>query len=757
MTVIGLGGAGNRMLDAVAERIEAADPETPVEYVAVDSNRPDLESHAPEAARTVLLGTDPEEFETHRETRRYIDTDDPTPEFGGAARSRGVGRYFLDNAASLDRFVTELEAAIEEAVHSSPIGEGTHIVWVLHALGGGTGSGAAPLAAALVGDVTAKLGDEVVVCGVGSLPRLDALETSVVRPSGPVSQYVNAYTALRELAVLLDHDDEGVYPLSIDIDADGETTTGDSITIERSPFDIYGLVGTDQDLLDRGDYVGEINRLVADTVHAFSRSEISSRANGPISGLERFGITGHDVNLRGERLFSIDSTAVRAPVDRLRRFVNLVEETDDLRDRIAELEADRHSLERAIRYIDDLLSWWPEADDQPISDAGTSQLEAMAGDCEAFARGHETIDTALDGLTDALNVPDPVATRDVGVYLAAGIIERRLTERLRDHDLHGGLMKVRDAYDVDIDVETADDLEDTLSAWRTADRALGQRLEYLRSEADDTTFNIIRRFELDGLIEETTDDYEALTALAKDYERLLEYRDELRARHSDAELRLERRHADLRDQLTDEQEERKRLESARDVRESELDALSASLAEANVDATGARLPISAPENAPEDMPADAESLPDIVNANLLDETAFSEALAPAVYQLDEPVQDRGLDSRGRPREHLGVLTTAANHEFLDTSLDAMDEDPFDSFEEVSRYGAPEPFAVGLLAVYAPIRLDATSEFGTLDDCYTDPERDLTEQFGTTVTDADVTGRFAYPELVDLDIEGHGSD
>lgn len=757
MTVIGLGGAGNRMLDAVAEQVESADLETPVEYVAVDSDQSDLEKHAPKAARRVLLGADRKEFEAHRETRRYIATEDPTPELGGAARSRGIGRYFLDNAASLDRFVTELDDAIDETVHSSHQADGTHFVWVLHALGGGTGSGSAPLAAALVREITAKLGDEVLVCGVGSLPRLDALETSVLRPDGPASLYVNAYTALRELAIMLDHDDQGVYPLSIDIGADGETTTGDSITIDRSPFDIYGLVGAHQDLLGRGDYVAEINRLVANTVHAFSRTEVLSRRNGPESGLERFGITGHDVNLRGERLFSVDGTAVRAPVDELRRFLDLVEETRDLEDRIAELEADRRPLETAIRYIDDLLSWWPEADDPPISDTAASRLEAMADDWEAFARSHETIDTALEDLTDALNVPDPVDARDVGVYLAAGVIERRLTERLRDHDLHGGLMKARNAYDVDIGEGTADDLQAALSAWRTVDRALRQRIERLRAEADETTFNIIRRFELDGLIEEIAEDCETLTALAEEYERLLEYRDELRERHADAERRLEGRHADLRDRMADERDERMRLESTRDVRESERDALLATLETTNVDVTGTRLPITAPENAPVNMSADVGSLSDLVDANLLNTTAFDEALAPAVHRLDEPVQDRSLESHGRPHKHLGVLTTATNHDFLEARVGATAKQPFASFAEVSRYDAPEPFAVRLLAVYAPIRLAATSEFGTLNDHYTDPERNLTEQFGTTITDADVTARFAYPELLDIDIESDNSD
>lgn len=749
MTVIGLGGAGNRMLDAVAERIEATGTESPVEYVAVDSNRPDLEANAPEAARTVPLGADPEAFETHRKTRRYLEADDPIPEFRGAARSRGVGRYFLDNDASLDRFVTELEDAIEDAVYSSHLGEAPHFVWILHSLGGGTGSGVAPLAAALVGDITAKLDDEVVVCGVGSLPRLDALETSVVRPSGPTSLYVNAYTALRELAVLLDHDDEGVYPLSIDIDADGETTTGDSITLERSPFDAYGLVGTDQDLLDRGDYVGEINRLVADTVHAFSRSEISSRTNGPKSGLERFEITGHDVNLRGQRLFSVDSSAIRAPVDRLREVVALVDEVGDLGDRIAELEDSRRPLESSVQYIDDLLSWWPGADDPPISDAAASCLEAIASDWESLVRGRETIDSILDDLTEALSVPHPVDTHDVGVYLVAGAVERRLTERLRDHDLHGELRKVRDAYGIDIDGGT-DDLESALSAWETTDRALRRRLERLRTETEETTFNVIRRFELDGLIEETSNDHEALSTIAGDYERLLEYRKRLRERHADAEARLERRHAEIRDRLADEREERKRLESARDARESERDAILESLDEASLDATGVRLPITAPENATADVLADVGTLTDLIDTGLLDMTAFEEALSPAVRRLAEPVEDRTAEPSEPTHEHLGILTTAANHDFLDAGLEALEDDPFDVFAGVTRHAAPTPFAVRLLAVYAPVRLDATSEFGTLGEYYTDPDRSLTEQFGTTITDADVTARFAYPELVDID-------
>ena len=51
------------------------------------------------------------------------------------------------------------------------------------------------------------------------------------------------------------------------------------------------------------------------------------------------------------------------------------------------------------------------------------------------------------------------------------------------------------------------------------------------------------------------------------------------------------------------------------------------------------------------------------------------------------------------------------------------------------------------ALFDPVDLRPTSEFGPIDEWFTDPERDVSAQLGGAVSDDTVVRSFAYPELL----------
>jgi hypothetical protein len=52
-----------------------------------------------------------------------------------------------------------------------------------------------------------------------------------------------------------------------------------------------------------------------------------------------------------------------------------------------------------------------------------------------------------------------------------------------------------------------------------------------------------------------------------------------------------------------------------------------------------------------------------------------------------------------------------------------------------------------MALFGLIDLEATSEFGTIDEWFADPDRDVSAQLGGVVSDDTVVRSFAYPELL----------
>jgi hypothetical protein len=118
--------------------------------------------------------------------------------------------------------------------------------------------------------------------------------------------------------------------------------------------------------------------------------------------------------------------------------------------------------------------------------------------------------------------------------------------------------------------------------------------------------------------------------------------------------------------------------------------------------------------------------------------------------LDEPLEDETRVDVSTD-ELLTVLTNDANSEIpggqYDADVDGWDAgSKFNQFGETISCGYDYPFSVRFIALYAGVRLENSSEFGTIHETYVSDDP-VTKYFPIRRPDrAFVTDKFAYPEL-----------
>lgn len=120
-----------------------------------------------------------------------------------------------------------------------------------------------------------------------------------------------------------------------------------------------------------------------------------------------------------------------------------------------------------------------------------------------------------------------------------------------------------------------------------------------------------------------------------------------------------------------------------------------------------------------------------LEAGVVDEDRVETLIEKALSALNEPVQDHRPDD---PEDTLFVHNSTP----IDSSTGRFPR-------TLEREGSAD--TVRFTALFSPVDLDATSEFGTIDEWYRDSDRDVSTQFGSGVSDRTVEQSFAYPELL----------
>lgn len=308
VSVLGIGGAGRRMLEAVRETASNVDSAPQFEYVAIDTDE-EVRFDFPPDVETIHLELPTEHWQQNRGSYGYLTEVHELPVMGGTRRQRAVGRYSVDNRQTLADFYDRLveivtpdsNADVRDGV------PGDHHVWVLSSLGGGTGSGLFPLIAVLLDEILPR---ETFRFGLGALPVFD--EYSNRHTSRGHRSCLNAYAALREIRVLLGEVQRDPYPLEIGLEAGPSGSVPGRCVLEESPLDAYGLFGLDPEQLEDHQYLEETNRIVGDAVVAVATTTSFIEA---LNGLYPMrGTDGTPFSVDGSGLEVIADSSEKRPV-----------------------------------------------------------------------------------------------------------------------------------------------------------------------------------------------------------------------------------------------------------------------------------------------------------------------------------------------------------------------------------------------------------------------------------------------------------
>jgi hypothetical protein len=275
--VIGVGEAGTKMAVALHKLVKEEGAGEYFKFVSVDSNEIDLNTNTPEEIKErVVLNTPPLE-RVKEDKRRYgylYEGVDITGE--GAVRQRVVGRYLVDNEWNYDKVYKTLSRTINdftEKYQSILTGkqESSLNIWLLHSLGGGTGSGTFPLIAAFVQEIMAgvdkNFGVKPFFFGVGCLSSVPE-DFRRGHVSGQPIYYANSLAAMKELKKMKESQE-----LEIPLYATG----GEPIKMKGFPFYKYFLIGINEEEAGRvktewvESHIEQKNNVVANCIYALSR------------------------------------------------------------------------------------------------------------------------------------------------------------------------------------------------------------------------------------------------------------------------------------------------------------------------------------------------------------------------------------------------------------------------------------------------------------------------------------------------------
>ena len=345
--VIGIGGAGTRMLAEVERRAEEEEVGDKVELLAVDSKTDDIDP-----VNNRIVFEEPDDFDTHKTSRFYLQDlpdDANLPAEGGATKHRPIGRYYVDTKDNFQNAYNTLEGALERAGKRAT-GDDEYInVFVLNAFGGGTGSGSYMLIAALTKFILEDSFEDqnYRIRGFGTLPRLR--ESGTV-PDTDARHHINGYAALRELRTLLGRHPEDHEHDILSLKSEPPILQDPELTVSSDTFHEFFLLGYDEESENVDAHRKELNELVADLIIYY----------GLVEGPEDFprddlpqGARGEIVSIRGAHLY--------VPIDELCDYLEADTEIKFLKRQIERAEEQAEKFRKDQRYIDSVLELDPGA------------------------------------------------------------------------------------------------------------------------------------------------------------------------------------------------------------------------------------------------------------------------------------------------------------------------------------------------------------------------------------------------------------
>ncbi|KAB1190649.1 MULTISPECIES: tubulin-like doman-containing protein [Haloferax] len=423
--VVGVGQAGIAMMNALHEASKRNETQDFFKYFAIDTDSDTLSS-VPPGTKKARLNVSDAHLEEDKATYPYLSED---AEIGskGAERQRPVGRYKLDSRGkqTFDDYFKELRNEIREHYqkvdYTFRTGRDSYNIFLLHSLGGGTGSGTFPLLSAMLNKIAKSLDTQdpnldVYLGAVGAVPKVD-FDPSYATPPGNEMYYPNAYASLNDISTMIGAGDDPVdiplYSKNFGIGGANpdleervvDAFEGNSIPLERAPFNDHWLIGVDEDLIVQGrettfveDYTDQLNRRVAEVIYALSEMEQSvenwsSRAKGD----SPLGTIGHaKITVPHEQVHEFCEMK-----DRLGDLETLVEETipgqlETLQDTKDDLEGIKQDPTSVDLYLEN-------ANERRTSYRGRFERELGAGNSLVMNSSAEDVERVLDSIEHEAN------------------------------------------------------------------------------------------------------------------------------------------------------------------------------------------------------------------------------------------------------------------------------------------------------------------------------------------------------------------
>lgn len=807
--VIGVGEAGSKMANHLFADLRDTHESTEdflddFKFIGIDTRSEDLNSTTAEYFERISLETPVDDW--GRENPPYITDDMQLERSGGATRQRGVSRFYIDNSKNFDDLYTELKTGLRSFFDRNSRNAIPN-VWLLNSFGGGTGSGAFPLLAAMIVQIRDDLHEEFWFGGVGSLPRLDEIEAAGGAPPADPNLYANSYAAIRELSVLLGYEFEDAEGgpdverfqysdqntdrdrIEIPIYSDPDDFTKDKLVLDSCPFDFYGLMALREGKSDS--YNREMNKIVANTVLYFSE----------VDGIEDFG---RDLGTGGKPiLYSLVGSGVRVPVEKLDEYVRIVSDIEtvrtnqtevcrrlnrlrvnrDILNRITDTGADETLRERTP-ISTSLLD--PETGekmaDEPIEDPGIDIgrlweripkiYRKTASHAEDFPL--QEYNTAADDRLENMrrSVPElpnhaEFEAEKVADYFYYTHLENRYRDRKANHAFRERVERQWDNRQTDIANKltvnvTALEDADPLEQWEEAiEPYLKKRIKALDNAIEELP--IWKRSEKKDLEKKKSRAESELVDLrdaSTRYQALDEALDVVEKEAENAETALDDVKEQIEDEIDDAANRRKKHAEELTQLGNRRDTIEEILREVKGDRY-ITIPFDDFSEVTSELLTEAENIVELANRKVIAKSDIIRETRSLLDECDEQLMDLKPNPVGaNTRDFLGALTSPGNRGILEGQFDDevrtvnSIENAFDKFDGRDFVDLADSFSIRLAVLYSGIRLENTSEYGTIHRLYKSPER-VTEQFAIDEDDDEfITNKFAYPELFpdDSDIQ-----
>ena len=274
--VIGIGMGGIRVVQTFADIVKDLKKEEYYQFIAIDSSTKDLNEVIKRgySINTVPISEAGFSIQNMINQCPYL-YEGVEPKGTGAIRDRVYARFLLD--LNMEKVQGAIEDAMAKMLKNWQKRKGTNtqevLVWVIHTLGGGTGSGTFPTLIAKISDLSNGIlkegGMKPFIFCIGILPSATNID-DISTAKFDKKYTANSYAALQEIKKLSEAKNLSITPYNPARQPKKE------MLIKTRPFDRYFLFGINEDSLvrlkdDQADeieeYLDGANKTIAYTMY----------------------------------------------------------------------------------------------------------------------------------------------------------------------------------------------------------------------------------------------------------------------------------------------------------------------------------------------------------------------------------------------------------------------------------------------------------------------------------------------------------